>query len=246
MANRFLEQIWHETDELLRKAKRIIFCGYSFPDADIHIKYLLKRAELYKRRGFEVYVINGHDSKSEEEAVNESRRFKRFFKNKKAILLELIGEEVEVRVDVEHLEVWYGQRLVDRLPRLRGQYLHRIDYRHVIDGLVRKPGAFAQYRYQSDLFPTSRFRQAYDTLRSQSPESADREYLKLLLLAAKESEQGVDDALRTLLTHEEPIGVTAVRHLLLQDVPLLPATAVTVAPVDLGVYDALLETVEAA
>jgi hypothetical protein len=164
----------------------------------------------------------------------------RVLNNTYSVPSRLIGEEVEVRVDVEHLEVWYGQRLVDRLPRLRGQYLHRIDYRHVIDWLVRKPGAFAQYRYQSDLFPTSRFRMAYDTLRAQSPESADREYLKLLLLAAKESEQGVDDALRTLLSHEAPIGVTAVRHLLSQEEPLLPATAVTVAPVDLGAYDALL------
>jgi hypothetical protein len=78
---------------------------------------------------------------------------------------------------------------VERLPRLRGQYLHRIDYRHVIDWLVRKPGAFAQYRYQSDLFPTSRFRIAYDALQAQAPASADRESLKLLLLAAKNLSQ---------------------------------------------------------
>lgn len=170
----------------------------------------------------------------------------RVLNNTYSVPSRLIGEEVEVRVDVEHLEVWYGQRCVERLPRLRGQYLHRIDYRHVIDWLVRKPGAFAQYRYQSDLFPTSRFRIAYDTLQTQAPESADREYLKLLLLAAKESEQGVDDALRTLLSHEAPIGVTAVREMLSPAATLLPATAVTVAPVDLAVYDTLLSAMEAA
>lgn len=85
MSNHFLEQIWHKTDELLRTAKRIIFCGYSFPDADIHIKYLLKRAELYNRNGFEVYVINQHSSKSPEESNNETGRYKRFFKNKKSV-----------------------------------------------------------------------------------------------------------------------------------------------------------------
>lgn len=69
MSNHFLEQIWFKTDKLLRNAKRIIFCGYSFPDADIHIRYLLKRAELYNARGFQIYVINYHDSKSEEEAL---------------------------------------------------------------------------------------------------------------------------------------------------------------------------------
>lgn len=85
MSNHFLEQIWYKTDELLRTAKRIIFCGYSFPDADIHIRYLLKRAELYERRGFEIYVINNHNTKSLQEARNEVNRYKRFFKNKELV-----------------------------------------------------------------------------------------------------------------------------------------------------------------
>jgi hypothetical protein len=42
--NVFLSSIWNRTDVVLGKVKHIIFCGYSFPDADIHIKYLLKRA----------------------------------------------------------------------------------------------------------------------------------------------------------------------------------------------------------
>jgi len=85
MSNYFLEQIWHKTDELLRTAKRIIFCGYSFPDADIHIRYLLKRAELYKNHEFQIYVINHHESKSLEEAQNEVSRYKRFFKSKEEV-----------------------------------------------------------------------------------------------------------------------------------------------------------------
>lgn len=85
MSNYFLEQIWHKTDTLLRTAKKIIFCGYSFPDADIHIRYLLKRAELYGASGFQVYVVNYHDSKSLEEARNEAIRYKRFFRNKRAV-----------------------------------------------------------------------------------------------------------------------------------------------------------------
>ena len=54
----------------------------------------------------------------------------------------LIGEDVEVRVHAEELQVWYAQRQVDTLPRLRGSGKHRIQYRHIIDWLVRKPGAF--------------------------------------------------------------------------------------------------------
>jgi hypothetical protein len=55
----------------------------------------------------------------------------------------LIGELVDVHVKVEFLEVWSGSVLVERLPRLRGRNKHAITYRHVIDWLVRKPGAFA-------------------------------------------------------------------------------------------------------
>jgi hypothetical protein len=59
-----------------------------------------------------------------------------------AVARRLIGEGVEGRLFAEHLEVWYAQRLMERLPRLRGRGKHQVNYRHVIDGLVRTPGAF--------------------------------------------------------------------------------------------------------
>lgn len=158
----------------------------------------------------------------------------------------LIGEEVEVRVDAEELQVWYAQRCVVRLPRLRGRGHCRIDYRHVIDWLVRKPGAFANYRYREELFPTSRFRIAYDALRSTSPLIADREYLKILQLAARESEVGVDDVLRHILHTGEPVSAEVVEELLRQGQRIPPATAIEVAPVDLDAYDSLLTLVEVA
>jgi len=76
----------------------------------------------------------------------------------------LISEQIEVRLYAGHLEVWYGQRCLEEIPRLRGESKHRINYRHVIDWLVRKPGAFTNYRYRSDLFPTHQFRMTYDYL----------------------------------------------------------------------------------
>jgi hypothetical protein len=63
---------------------------------------------------------------------------------------------------------------MEELPRLRGRGKHRIDYRHMIDWLVRKPGAFENYRYRQDLFPTSWFRMAYDVLREQWDQSVGR------------------------------------------------------------------------
>ena len=74
----------------------------------------------------------------------------------------LIGEQVEVRLFMDRVEVWYAQKKVAEMPRLRGRQKDRVDYRHIIDWLVRKPGAFDHYRYREELFPTSRFRMTFD------------------------------------------------------------------------------------
>ncbi|RPJ00273.1 MAG: IS21 family transposase, partial [Deltaproteobacteria bacterium] len=100
----------------------------------------------------------------------------------------LIGEWIQVRLYAEHLEVTYGQRCLETIPRLRGEGKHRIQYRHIIDWLVRKPGAFDNYRYREELFPTHRFRMAYDGLRKWHPSRATKEYLGILHLAARENE----------------------------------------------------------
>jgi hypothetical protein len=153
----------------------------------------------------------------------------------------LIGENLDVHVMAECLEVWFGAVLVERIPRLRGRNKYLINYRHVIDWLVRKPGAFAAYRYQDALFPTSRFRRAYDTLREQCPGRAARDYLRILELAAKQSEAGVDAVLDRLLEERVPITPTVVEEQLHHDLGLPRAMEVVIAAVDLSTYDQLLE-----
>src|ERR1035437_9567942 len=112
----------------------------------------------------------------------------------------LIGEQVEARLYMDQVEVWYGQKKVEQMPRLRGRRKHRVDYRHIIDWLVRKPGAFEHYRYRDELFPTSRFRMVFDVLQCQlGRPKGSKEYLKILELAAKEGESKVDEALHRLL-----------------------------------------------
>lgn len=153
----------------------------------------------------------------------------------------LIGEWVEVRVYAEHLEVWYGQQRLEWVPRLRGESKHAIQYRHMIDWLVRKPGAFEQYRYRDALFPSVRFRQAYDQLREHHAAAvASRHYLKILEMAARDSESGTDEALRHLLDCGQPISAEAVERLLKLGFRPAPVTEVEIVPVDLGQYDCLL------
>jgi hypothetical protein len=146
---------------------------------------------------------------------------------------------VEARLYLDHVEVWYGQRKVEELPRLRGRGKHRIDYRHIIEWLVRKPGAFENYRYQEDLFPTSRFRMAYDGLKETTPRRSSKEYLKILKLAAEAGEVQVDAALRELLEAEAVIMVESVGEVLARLDTVPPVTIVEVAPVDLAIFDQL-------
>jgi hypothetical protein len=161
-------------------------------------------------------------------------------RNSYSVNSRLIGAQVEARLYLDHVEVWYGQRKVEDLPRLRGRGKHRIDYRHIIEWLVRKPGAFENYRYQEDMFPTSRFRMAYDALKESTPLRAAKEYLKILKLAAETGEVQVDEALRELLAGEEAsITVDAIVAMLARLDTIAPVTMVEVALVDLASFDQL-------
>lgn len=116
----------------------------------------------------------------------------------------LIGTRLLVRVRAEQLEAYVGTRMAFSFPRLVGRQQKRIDYRHVIWSLVKKPGAFAAYRYREELFPTTTFRKTYDRLQSLLPRRADREYVRLLHLAAGHSESEVETALSLLLEAKSP------------------------------------------
>jgi hypothetical protein len=159
----------------------------------------------------------------------------------------LMGERVSVKLYAECLEVWYGQQRVETLPRLRGEARHAVHYRHVIDWLVRKPGAFENYRYREDLFPTSRFRIAWDALReSHASRPATKEYLRILHLAAKENETAVDEALRSLIARAEPITPAAVEAIVQSGQVPQPADDVVIAGVELSDYDRLFDSREVA
>src|ERR1700677_1334159 len=151
----------------------------------------------------------------------------------------LIGERVKVKIGLDHLDVFLGQSMVEKLSRLRGSGHSNIDYRHVIDSLVRKPGAFDQYVYGDALFPTSQFRIAYDALTAARPVEGKKEYLTILKLAADEGQNRVEDALRVLLCTPHLLGALEVKEAIASQGLRRPQD-VSVAPIDLTEYDRLL------
>ena len=162
----------------------------------------------------------------------------RFGSRTYSVPARLIGHEVEVRQFPDVVEVYYRSQLVARMPRLHGPVDHRIDYRHIIWSLVRKPGAFARYRYREELFPSLVFRQAYDVLHTTRGDRADVEYVRILHLAASTLETTVATALTTLLAAGGAFDYAAVKALAAPEPTVIPVLGLP-AP-DLAVYDRLL------
>ena len=150
----------------------------------------------------------------------------------------LIGRGLKALAYPEVVRVFFGDTLVQEMPRL-APGSRKINYRHVVAHLVRKPGAFANYQYREELFPSVVFRQAYDALAQKRPERADKEYLSVLHLSAMSSEQDVEVALAMLLEVKQLPLLAAVKELVQDNRPSeLPPVYIS-AP-DLCSYDALL------
>jgi hypothetical protein len=150
----------------------------------------------------------------------------------------LIGHKVEARRYPDVIEIHYRGELTERMPRLHGPLEHRIDYRHVIWSLVRKPGAFARYRYREELFPSTTFRLAYDALRAGRGDRADVEYVRILHLAASTMESLVESSLALLLEARKPFDYADVRAIAAPEKPAVPD--IKIAAPDLHAYDRLL------
>lgn len=150
----------------------------------------------------------------------------------------LIGHELKALAYPEVVRVFFGDVLVQEMPRL-APGSRKINYRHVVAHLMRKPGAFAHYQYREELFPSVVFRQTYDALVEWRPERADKEYLSILHFAAMSREQDVEMAIVLLLEAGELPLLPAVKELV-QDHRSGELPSVHIPAPDLTSYDALL------
>ncbi|HEU5384117.1 MAG TPA: IS21 family transposase [Ktedonobacteraceae bacterium] len=165
--------------------------------------------------------------------------------NRYSVPSRLIGTTVLVRMRAEHLEGYVGATRVFEIPRLVGKHRSRIDYHHIIHSLVRKPGAFVAYRYHDELFPTTTFRQAYDRLVEGTVKRADREYVRILHLAATTSEAEVETALQIVLEEQKLPAFLTVRDLV--QVPTMrPVPTLSSPELNLTAYDQLIPSVRCA
>jgi transposase len=152
----------------------------------------------------------------------------------------LIGRQLRVQLYADHLVLEYRGERVAEMERLVGAERERIDYRHIIHSLVRKPGAFRRYAFREALFPTLEFRRAYDALLAENDARADLEYVRILHLAAIDGERAVHDVLVSLLAGRILPTYEAVRERVRGVRTSAGVPDLVIPPPDLARYDRLL------
>lgn len=158
------------------------------------------------------------------------------FRSTYSVPSRLIATKLRALVYHDHIELYFGAKEIQRMQRLRpGEAF--INYRHVIAHLVRKPGAFARYRFREELFPSLTFRQAFDRLNSTDANKGHVEYLRILHLAAMNTECAVERALQLILQTNGSLTVESVKELITTKHAL---PVINVFPPNLASYDDLL------
>jgi hypothetical protein len=152
----------------------------------------------------------------------------------------LIGHTLRVEYYESQLKVYLGREHLFDLPRLPGDRGGLVDFRHVIVWLLRKPGAFANYRHRQSLYPSTVYRSAHDRLVGDHGERQGViEYLQVLKLAADESVEKVEACLILLLAGAGKWRAVQVREQVApQERKLIELNELTPS---LAAYDALLE-----
>lgn len=164
----------------------------------------------------------------------------RVLKYSYSVSSRLIGHRLRVRLHADIVELHHRGERVAKMDRIVGGGKHKIDYRHIIHTLVRKPGAFRRYVFREALFPSLEFRRAYDALLAVGAGQADMEYVRILHLAASDGEECVRSVLAMLLATGTNPTYEAVRAEVRGErvPPGIPYLNIT-AP-DLNIYDRLL------
>ena len=163
--------------------------------------------------------------------------------NSYSVPTSLIGHQVTVRIYEWHLELYYRRQQLETMARLVGQKKQQINYRHLLDSLLRKPGGFRNYRYREALFPRLVFRRAWEQLDQwYAPRKADLTYLRILRLATRHQESEVAAALSLLVAQSTRWDELDVEQLL-QPQGMAATPMVDPPVINLAQYDRLLQEV---
>ena len=139
----------------------------------------------------------------------------------------LIGGTIKVHLYDDRLVCFAGMAHVATLSRKRKnkKSTRQIDYRHLIGELARKPGAFENYVFKEEFFPTPIFKQTWEQLRKQyDSRKACKEYITILKEAAvKDRECRVGLFLERTLANGKLVIASQVQQLFYSSSTTLPS-----------------------
>jgi hypothetical protein len=157
----------------------------------------------------------------------------------------LIGRQLELHLYHDKILGYLGNHLVVELPRIRVTEPDKrrgrcINYRHVIEGLRRKPRAFIYCSWQQDLLPTPEFRERWAELTTQFDlDTAAVLIVEALYLAAtQDQEAAVADYLEQELKAQS-LTLKRLKDRFQRDIPE-SFPELTIEQHDLASYDQLL------
>jgi len=102
----------------------------------------------------------------------------------------LVGERLRMHIYDDRLEGYIGSQRTLTLPRVRvlkhNRRARRVDYRHVIGQLARKPQAFRYSQLRDDLLPSAAYQRIWQHLDHHlDPRAACKRIVGILALAAR-------------------------------------------------------------
>lgn len=161
----------------------------------------------------------------------------------------LIGERLRVRLYDDRLVGYVGTEQAVSLPRVyplpgkrRARY---VDYRHIVESLVKKPGAFRSSVLRDELLPTGAYRRAWTHFdRYLDADSACKHIVTALAIAARhDCEQALGQYLDARIEAGHTPGVVEMERRF--GPARRPAPSIAVQQHALGGYDALLANLKA-
>jgi transposase InsO family protein len=157
----------------------------------------------------------------------------------------LAGHRLKVRLYSVHLEAWLGGVKVFECERLYGntedRHPKRIDWRHMLPSLKRKPGAFARWVLRDAMFPRSEYAQTWQRLHERLQERAACRLMVDLLDLADQANVVVELAgvLAQLLDSDALPDIDELRERFAPRATSMPVVQVILPAT--AVYDELLE-----
>ena len=160
----------------------------------------------------------------------------------------LIGRQLTIHLYHDRLVGYVGKQQVVELARIRGasngtnRRARCINYRHIIEGLRRKPRAFLYCTWQQEILPTEQWRQLWQQMsQAFEQDSAARVIVEALYIAAtQDKETAVADYLKQQLEQNSLTLAGLQHHFQLLKPTLLPS--ITVQQHELSSYDQLLSS----